>query len=163
MGCNFSSKTTNWIDKRKNDIIAMTNIRNEIQLVKFIKMPNPNTGKWNHKQLPDEPIINHGQSWYSVHSKDHFTTIRTNHATIEKRPLLESNASLSISDFQGHSGERVFDHKAFLEQEPKAKLISVTVYGFNYITAIQTKFIVPDKEDPYVFLHYGTAHERPKK
>ena len=57
----------------------------------------------------------------------------------------------------------MFDQKQFLEQEPKAKLISVTVYGYNYITAIQTKFVVPDKQDPYIFLHYGTAHEHPKK
>ena len=163
MGWNFSSKTTNSIEKRKNDIIAMTNIRNEIQLVKFIKMPNPNTGKWIQKQFTEEPVINQAQSTYSVYSKDRFTSVRTNHATIEKRQPLESNMSLSVSEFWVNTGERVFDQKQFLEQEPKAKLISVTVYGYNYITAIQTKFVVPDKQDPYIFLHYGTAHEHPKK
>ena len=54
MGCNFSNKTVNSIERKKNDIIKMTDIKNDIQLIKFIKMPNPNTGKFDYRVKADE-------------------------------------------------------------------------------------------------------------
>lgn len=70
---------------------------------------------------------------------------------------------MTLSDFHNVSNERVFDHQHFLELEPKAQLISVSVFGFNYITAIETKYIIPGKEDSFVFLHSGTAHDHARK
>ena len=57
----------------------------------------------------------------------------------------------------------MFDHRPFLENNPRAKLVNVTVFGFNYITAIQTKFQIPGEDQPVTFLHYGTMHEHPRR
>ena len=81
----------------------------------------------------------------------------------EKRFNYESKTSMTLSDVHNSSWEKVFDHLHFLELEPSAQLISVSIYGYNYITAIETKYTVPEKEDPYVFLHWGTAHDHAKK
>lgn len=54
MGCNLSNKTVNSIERRKNDIITMTNINNGVQLIKFVKMPKSSTGRFNYKNTIEE-------------------------------------------------------------------------------------------------------------
>jgi len=99
-----------------------------------------------------------------MRSNTHMATFRTSHfASISRQNGPDSNASIVVSDNQLPTGEKVFDHRIFLEKNPKARLVSVTVYGFNYITAIQTKFIVPGEEEPIITLHCGSQHEQAKR
>lgn len=76
---------------------------------------------------------------------------------------MDSSPSIDVNENYPQSGLRIFDHQSFLEQEPRARLISITIYGYNYITAIETKFFVPGKDEPAVFLHSGSAHDAAKK
>jgi hypothetical protein len=139
MGCNLSNKTVNSIERRKNDIVNMTNVKGDIQLIKFVKMPNPTSGKFNPRSLTDDTTQGAVQSCYSVHSNAHALTVRTAHLGNNFRNLpVDSNASIIMSENQLPTGEKVFDHRPFLEQNPNARLSSVTVYGFNYVTG--TKF-----------------------
>lgn len=78
-------------------------------------------------------------------------------------PPHDSNASIIASENQLPTGEKLFDHWPFLDQNPNARLVSVTCYGYNYITAIETKFEIPGQENPITSLHYGTQHENAKK
>jgi hypothetical protein len=89
----------------------------------------------------------------------HAQTIRT----ALRGVVQDSNTSIIVSENQLPTGEKVFDNWPFLDQNPNAKLISITCYGFNYITAIETKFRVPGEENLVEFLHYGTKHEQTKK
>jgi len=71
-------------------------------------------------------------------------------------------SSIAVSDLQMPSGERIFDHRAFLEREPRARLLSVTIYGYNYIMAIETRYAVPEMDEPKIYLHSGTAFDLSK-
>ena len=101
---------------------------------------------------------------YSVHSNMNHGTFRNSHiAQYNRNGNIDSNSSIVVSEAQLPTGEKVFDHRLFLEKEPRARLISITVYGYKYITAIQTKYLVPDEDEPRVSLHFGTAHDKAKK
>jgi len=164
MGCNFSSKTVNSIERRRNDIIDITNVKEDIQLVRFIKMPSPASGKFDYRSRADDTTQGPVQSWYSVHSNVHALTIRSAHLGNNARAApQDSNASIIVSDNQLPNGERVFDHRPFLEQNPTAVLTGVTAYGYNYILAIKTVYSVPDQSEPVVILHHGSAFERAKR
>lgn len=164
MGCNLSNKTVNSIERKKNDIIKMTDIKSDIQLIKFIKMPSLVSGKFDYKTRTDDTTQGPVHSWYSVHSNVHAQTIRTAHmGTHLRNAVQDSNASIVVSENQLPTGEKVFDHWPFLDQNPRAKLVSITCYGYNYITAVETRFEVPGDENHIVFLHYGTMHEHTKK
>lgn len=127
MGCNLSHKTVNSIEKKKNDIIKMTDIKSDIQLIKFIKMPNPNNGKFDYKSRADDTTQGPVQSCYSVHSNAHPLTVRTAHLGASNRNMpADSNASIIMSENQLPTGGKMFDHWPFLDQNPNARLISVT-------------------------------------
>lgn len=163
MGCSMSNKTVNSIEKRRNDIIAMTNIKHGIQLIKFIKMPARGSLKTSLKSQVDETTQG-PPTQYSVHSNMNHGTFRNSHiAQYNRNGNIDSNSSIVVSEAQLPTGEKVFDHRLFLEKEPRARLISITVYGYKYITAIQTKYLVPDEDEPRVSLHFGTAHDKAKK
>ena len=163
MGCNMSNKTVNSIEKRKNDIIAMTNIKHGIQLIKFIKMPIRGNMKTSLKSQIDETTLG-PPTQYSAHSNINHGAVRSTHVTPTMRNgNIDSNSSIVVSEAQLPTGEKIFDHRVFLEKEPRAKLISISFYGYKYITAIQTKYIVPDEDEPRVSLHFGTAHDKAKK
>lgn len=90
--------------------------------------------------------------------------MRNSHfASIARNNVPDSNNSIVVSDNQHPSSDKIFDHRSFLEQNPKARLSSVTVFGFNYITAIQCKFIVPDEDGPIITLHFGSKHEAARR
>ena len=186
MGCNFSNKTVNSIERKKNDIIKMTDIKNDVQLIKFIKMPNLKTGKFDYKIKGDETTQGALQSCYSAHSNVHPQTIRTAHlgrdSEIKLNTLgnsmrrrtkhdgdstknfpMESSASIIMSESHLPNSRKYFDHWSFLEQNPDARLIEITCFGYNYVTAIETKFEVPGEEEIFTFLHQGTMHDRAKK
>lgn len=160
----MSNKTVNSIEKRKNDIISMTAVKDGIELIRFIKMPMPGSNKIMQKSQADETTQGPAPSCYSVHSNVYQNTNRNSHfTTIGRSQVPDSNASIVAEERELPSGEKVFDHRAFLEANPRAKLINVTVFGFNYITAIQTKFTVPGEDDPVIFLHYGSKHENSRQ
>lgn len=99
-----------------------------------------------------------------MHSNAHAPTNRNSHfATIGRSHVPDSNNSIVNEERELPTGEKVFDHRQFLEFNPRAKLINVTVYGFNYITAIETKFQIPDEDEPVTFMHYGTMHENSRR
>ena len=159
----MSNKTVNSIEKRKNDIIAMTNIKHGIQLIKFIKMPLRGNVKSSMKSQIDETTQG-PPTQYSVHSNMNHGAVRSSHITpINRNGNIDSNSSIVVSEAQLPTGEKIFDHRVFLEKEPRARLISITVYGYKYITAIQTKYLIPDEDEPRVSLHFGTAHDKAKK
>lgn len=163
MGCNFSNKTVNSIERRRNDIIDMVDIKGDIQLIKFIKMPNLNSGKFDYKSRADDTTQGPVQSCYSLPSNPH-QAIRTAHLGNQFRQMPhDSNASIAVSENHLPTGERLFDHRKFLEEHPAAKLTSVTIYGFNYITAIKTTYRVPELDDPVVITHCGSAYEHAKR
>lgn len=58
---------------------------------------------------------------------------------------------------------KIYDHWIFLQQNPYARLVSITCFGYNYITAIETKFEVPGQTELATFLYQGTMHEQAKK
>mmetsp|Transcript_3021 Transcript_3021/g.2769 ORF Transcript_3021/g.2769 Transcript_3021/m.2769 type:complete len:107 (-) Transcript_3021:439-759(-) len=58
---------------------------------------------------------------------------------------------------------KIYDHWAFLEQNPNARLVSITCFGYNYVTAIETKFEVPGQIELSTFLYEGSMHEKAKK
>jgi hypothetical protein len=154
----------NSIEKRKNDIISMTAVKDGIELIRFIKMPMPGSNKILQKSQADETTQGPAVSCYSVHSNAHQNTNRNSHfTTIGRSQVPDSNASIIAEERELPSGEKVFDHRTFLESNPRAKLINVTVFGFNYITAIQTKFTVPGEDEPVVFLHHGSKHENSRR
>jgi len=62
MGCNLSNKTVNSIEKRKNDIISMTAIKDGIELIRFIKIPIPGKSKNNYKNQTDDTTQGPAQS-----------------------------------------------------------------------------------------------------
>ena len=89
---------------------------------------------------------------------------RTKHDTESNRNLpIESSASIIVSESHLQSGRKVFDHWQFLENNPYARLVEVTCYGYNYITAIETKFQVPGEDDLVTILHQGTMHDQSRK
>ncbi len=120
MGWNFSNKTVNSIERKKNDIVRMTDIRHDVQLIKFIKMPNPSTGKFDYKLKIDDVTQGPVQSCYSVHSSYQPQSIKTtrlgrdsefmlNKSINERRRKtkndvdfktnnMDSNASIAISE-----------------------------------------------------------------
>ncbi|CAI2373579.1 unnamed protein product [Moneuplotes crassus] len=186
MGCNFSNKTINSIERKKNDIIRMTDIRHDVQLIKFIKMPNPNTGKFDHKLKIDDNTNGPVQSCFSVHSSHHPQSIKTtrigrdsefkstqnmserrrrtkNEGDNYKYIQVESNASIVGSESVIPTNKKIYDHWIFLQQHPYARLVSITCFGYNYITAIETKFEVPGQTELATFLYQGTMHEQAKK
>lgn len=161
MGCNLSARTVNCIETRRNDIIEMKDIKDQIQLVKFIKLPSISTQKGKNKK--GNFVWSQASSYRSTRSKDWLNSGKAHQGPLEKRFNYESKTSMTLSDLHSTSNEKVYDHQHFLELEPQARLISVSVYGYNYITAIETKYAVPGREDWYVFLHSGTAHDHAKK
>lgn len=89
---------------------------------------------------------------------------RTKHETESNRNLaIESSASIIVSDSIMASGRKVYDHWSFLENNPYARLVELTCYGYNYITAIETKFQIPGEEELVTFLHQGVMHDHSKK
>ena len=68
MGCNLSTKTVNCIEARRNDIIAISDIKDEIQLVKFIKIPKSNEQRFKNNK--GNNILNQTNSYRSTKSKD---------------------------------------------------------------------------------------------
>lgn len=68
MGCNLSTKTINSIEARRNDIIAISDIKDEIQLVKFIKLPKSKDHRF--KNNTGNNILNQTNSYRSTKSKD---------------------------------------------------------------------------------------------
>lgn len=164
MGCNFSNKTVNSIEKRKNDIISMTAIKDGIELIRFIKMPSFTAKRINSKSQADETTQGPAQSVYSVHSNVYQHTNRNSHShTLNVNQVQDSNNSVILSEREMPNGEKVYDHRPFLERNPHAKLVSITIFGYNYITAIETKFLVPGDEQQYTFLHSGSMHENSRR
>lgn len=76
---------------------------------------------------------------------------------------MESSASIIVSESNNFNNRKYFDHWAFLEQNPDARLVEVTCFGYNYITAIETKFEVPGESEPFTFLQQGSMHDNSKK
>mmetsp|Transcript_20849 Transcript_20849/g.18469 ORF Transcript_20849/g.18469 Transcript_20849/m.18469 type:complete len:113 (-) Transcript_20849:306-644(-) len=80
-----------------------------------------------------------------------------------KKIPVESSASIIVSESPLANGRKLYDNWQFLERHPLARLIEVTVHGYNYITAIETKFEVPGEDEIFTFLHQGGMHEMGKK
>ena len=58
---------------------------------------------------------------------------------------------------------KIFDHWLFIEQHPDARLVEMTWYGYNYVTAIEAKFQIPGEDDFSTIIHQGSMHDQAKK
>lgn len=126
-------------------------------------MPSP-SGRFDYKSQADNTTQGHAHSVYSVHSNAQNNSLRPIPSNLNNRNTpVDSNASIVASEFQLPSGSKIFDHRPFLESNPHARLMSITVFARNYIVALRVKYSVPDNTQPVATLHYGSRFDPEKE